>query len=322
MSRNNNGLATQKNTKRTVQRTPIYIVITPAFNEENHIETIIDSMISQIGQPKVWIIVDDGSSDRTWEIISSAAESHSWIKAHRLHKKRNRGDDGLLLASEAEAFLEGLKLALNICPNPEFIVKLDADLKFAPHYFMDLFNEYANNPKLGIAGGVIYEYKGTGLVRDKTSNVHVRGATKVYRRACYETIGGVRPVFGWDVIDEIIARASGWQVKSFGHVHLTHLRRTASRGGRFAGWARNGYMAYYIGMSPLRILMRAFFRLITTGDITQSCGLTYGYFRNCFRRAEQLPDPLLLKLVRKHQWTTAKRSLQPQNPTTSSAEVQ
>jgi len=316
-----NNIAEKKETEHCEQKIPVYIVVTPAFNEEDNLEVTINSMISQIAQPKIWVIVDDGSSDKTWEIISTAAESHSWIKSHRRSKKRNRGDDGLILASEAEAFLEGFELALKACPNPEFIVKLDADLKFAPDYFTALFNEYARNPKLGIAGGVIYEHKGSDLVREKVSNSHVRGATKVYRSTCYETIGGVRPIFGWDVIDEIIARDYGWHVTSFDHVHLIHLRRTASRGGRFAGWARNGYMAYYIGMSPLRMFLRSFFRLITTGDITQSCGLAYGYFRNFFRRAERLPNPLLRKLVRKHQWITAKRSLQLRNHTTSSVEV-
>ena len=307
---NNGNSSKMKNTEKFA-KIPVYIVVTPAFNEEKNIQAIIDSMISQIAQPQVWVIVNDRSSDKTWEIISSTAESHSWIKAYRRSKNLNRGNDGLLVASEAEAFLEGLKLALNTCPNPEFIVKLDADLKFAPDYFLALFNEYARDPELGIAGGVVYEYRGSELVREKVSNAHVRGATKVYRYACYKDIGGVRPVFGWDVIDEILARASGWQVKSFAQIHLIHLRRTASRGGRFAGWARNGYMAYYIGMSPLRMFMRAFYRLISTGDITQSCGLTYGYFRNYFRRAQQLPDPSLRKLVRKHQWTTAQGSLRP-----------
>ena len=304
------------------QKMPVYIVITPAFNEEKNIGATIDSMISQIAKPKAWIIVDDGSSDKTWEIISAAAESYPWIKALRCSRDRTIRDDGLLVASEAKAFLEGLKLSLNTCPNPEFIVKLDADLKFAPRYFMALFNEFLCNPKLGIAGGVIYEYRGRDLVREKVSNAHIRGATKVYRLACYNDIGGVRPVFGWDVIDEVLARVSGWHVTSFDHVHLVHLRRTASRGGRFAGWARNGYMAYYIGMSPLRMFLRALFRLIVTGDITQSCGLAYGYFRNFFRRAQQLPDISLRKLVRKHQWTTAQGGLQLRNLTTSSAEVQ
>lgn len=297
-------LAKEKGNGQSNGKGPIYIVATPAFNEENYIETTIDSMISQIGQPKVWIIVDDGSSDRTWEIISSAAESHSWIRAYRRSKKLNRGNDGLLVASEATAFLDGLRMALETCPKPDFIVKLDADLKFSPDYFMVLFNEFSTNSTLGITGGVIYEYKGSGLEREKTNGAHVRGATKIYRYACYEDIGGVRPVFGWDVIDEILARASGWQVKSFGHAHLIHLRRTASRGGRFAGWARNGYMAYYIGISPLRMLLRVFYRLFVAGDIVQSLGLAYGYFCNFLRSSQQLPDPEIRKIVRRYQWMT------------------
>jgi len=314
----NDSLTDKKDFK---QKTPVYVVVTPAFNEEKNIKATIDSIVSQTVQPKAWVIVDDGSSDKTWEIISLTTKDHNWIKTHRQSKNQNQRDDGLLLASEAEAFLEGLEIALKGCPNPDFIVKLDADLKFASDYFMALFNEYARDTELGIAGGVVYEYRGSELVREKVSNAHVRGATKVYRYACYKDIGCVRPVFGWDVIDEILARAYGWKVKSFGPVHLIHLRRTASRGGRFAGWTRNGYMAYYIGMSPLRIFLRVIFRLVTTGDITQSCGLAYGYFRNFFRRAQQLPDSSLRKLVRKHQWTTAQGSLRPQNPTTPSTEV-
>lgn len=301
-------LAEKREIGQPEPRYPDYIVITPAFNEEKHIQAPIDSMISQKVRPEAWVIVDDGSSDKTWEMITSAAKSHSWIKAYRRSKEQNQGDDGLLLASEAEAFLEGLRLALDTCPNPEFIVKLDADLKFAPDYFMTLFNEFSSNPRLGIAGGVIYEYKGSDLVREKSSSAHVRGATKVYRYACYKDIGGVRPIFGWDMIDEILARAYGWHVTSFDHVHLLHLRRTASRGGRFAGWVRNGYMAYYVGMSPLRVLLRALFRLVVAGDVIQSCGLAYGYFFNFLRGAQQLPDPSLRKLVRQHQWVTARAS--------------
>lgn len=307
-----NGLTPKKDAKHSDRKEPVYppyVVITPAFNEEKNIGTTIDSMISQIQKPKVWIIIDDGSSDKTWDVISLAAGSHSWIKACRRDVDQNRRNDGLLVASEAKAFLEGLKLALNTCPNPEFIVKLDADLKFASDYFMALFNEFNSNSRLGIAGGVIYEYKGPDLVREKTSSAHVRGATKVYRYECYEDIGGVRPVFGWDVIDEILACASGWHVTSCEQVHLVHLRRTASRGGRFRGCARNGYMAYYIGMTPLKMLLRFVFRMITDRDFVHSCGLAYGYFSNYFKRTERLPDMEIRRLVRQHQWVTARRTV-------------
>jgi len=286
-----------------------YVIITPAFNEADYIGRTIKSVLAQSVRPELWVIVDDSSSDKTFEVISSAAEPQSWIKVHRRSKEQNRTKDGLLVASEAKAFLEGLDLALNTFENPEFIVKLDADLKFSSDYFAGLFREFSVEPRLGLAGGVIYEYKGSGLVRERVNSAHVRGATKVYRYACYKDIGGIRPVFGWDVIDEILARAHGWEVKSFDHLHLTHLRRTASRGGRFAGWARNGYMAYYIGMSPFRILLRICFRLISTGDIVQASGLAAGYFGNFLKRAQKLPNPELRRLVRQYQWVTARTAL-------------
>ena len=169
--------------------------------------------------------------------------------------------------------------------------------------------EFDVAPNLGIAGGIVYEYKKKELVREKISTAHVRGATKIYKAQCYEDIGGVHPVFGWDVIDEILARNSGWHVSSFEHVHLIHLRRTASREGRFKGWARNGYMAYYIGMSPLRMFLRSLFRLFSTGDIIQSFGIAYGFFGNYIRRTKKLDDKELRKMVRKYQWVTAKQSL-------------
>ncbi len=286
-----------------------YIVVTPAYNEEKYISETITSMLLQKAAPNVWVIVDDGSSDGTWPIVSAIAEAYPWIVAHRRTKCRHQPEDGLLNASEAKAFLEGYRMALATCPSPDFVVKLDGDVTFDSNYFLDLFEGLASDPKLGIVGGTVYEYKGADLIREKVSSAHVRGATKVYRWSCYQDIGGVLPVFGWDVIDEILAIVNGWNVKSFDYVHLTHLRRTASRDGRFYGWARNGYMAYYIGMSPLRLVLRAFFRLVMTGDIIQSFGLVYGYLYNFFRRAQRLPDPSLRKLIRKHQWTTAWASL-------------
>jgi poly-beta-1,6-N-acetyl-D-glucosamine synthase len=300
-------LAQEKGNGQSNGKCPVYIVVTPAFNEEKNIQSTIQSMILQTVRPRIWVIVDDGSSDKTWELVCSTSKLYPWIRCHRRPWDANRGKDGLLTASEAKAFLEGLKLALDVCPNPEFVVKLDADLKFEANYFMAIFDEFAHDSQLGIAGGVIYEYKGEKLIREEISTAHVRGATKIYRAKCYKNIGGVRPVFGWDVIDEILALDSGWRVSSYKQVHLVHLRRTASRGGRFMGWARNGYMAYYIGMSPLRLLLRSLFRLVVFGDVIQSLGLVCGYFENYFCRTGRLGDLEILNVVKKYQWVTAKK---------------
>jgi len=292
-----------------------YAVVTPAYNEQANLPATIRSMVSQTLQPHVWVIVDDGSADGTWAIIEEARKAYPWIVGLRREKKEAAGTDGLLVASEAAAFLDGYQLAVTRALDAAFVVKLDADLEFGPEYFASLLDEFRREPGLGIAGGVIYEYRGTELTREKVSSAHVRGATKVYRRDCYEDIQGVHPVFGWDVIDEIMARSCGWEVRSFDHLHLVHLRRTASRGGRFAGWARNGYMAYYIGMSPLRMFTRAVSRLLATGDIIQSAGLAYGYFSNLLKRADRLPDRNIRRLVRKHQWITLRAYIKPVNCT-------
>ncbi len=286
-----------------------YIVITPAYNEASNMEATIRSVASQTLLPRVWVIVDDGSEDGTWGILESASRKYPWIKAHRRVKEDKQGIDGLVTASEAKAFLEGYRLAEELCPKAEFVVKLDADLQFGADYFSKLLARFLENPKLGVAGGVVYEFKGAALVKERVSTAHVRGATKVYRRDCYQSIQGVHPVFGWDVIDEILARSKGWHVCSFEDIQLIHLRPTASRGGRFSGWVRNGYMAYYIGMSPLRMLLRAFFRVLVARDVVQAFGLAHGYFSNYIQRTQRLPDEHVRKLVRQHEWVTAKQSV-------------
>lgn len=301
---NRDGQASSLEVSHPSSDQPTYVVVTPAFNEGKCLPVLIESMVAQVARPTVWVIVDDGSADNSWDVIQEAASSNDWILGHRRTKSKGVENDGLLVASEAQAFLEGLKVALQLVPHPSFLVKLDADLQFEADYFRSLFLEFERDTRLGIAGGTVYEYKGDRLVRDLVSRVHVRGATKIYRADCYEGIGGVRPVFGWDVIDEILARDAGWTVTSFDHAHLLHLRRTASRGGRLRGWSRNGYMAYYVGMSPGRILARAAYRLMVAGDLTQASGLTHGYFRGFFSRAPRLPDEDVRRIVKKRQWMT------------------
>ena len=289
-----------------MNNTPIpdkkYIVITPAFNEQDNIQKTINSMINQKFKTNIWVIVDDGSFDNTIMVAKEAAKEFDWIHVIQNQKKQNINHDGLIEASEAKAFLKGYQYALTHCPCFDFIVKLDADLEFGPDYFLNLANRFVNDDNLGLAGGIIFEYKDGKLVKDRVSSAHVRGATKMYRQNCYSDIGGIRPIFGWDVIDEMMVREKGWKVESFEDLHLIHLRRTASRVGRFKGWVRNGYMAYYIGMSPGKILLRSLFRLLVVADPVQAAGLFWGYFFNWLKRRERLALDDVLRIVKKNQW--------------------
>ena len=155
-----------------------YVIITPAFNEANYIGKTIDSVLGQTVRPLIWVIVDDGSSDKTWEIINDASQKHPWIVAYHQFKNGQSNADGLVTASEAIAFLRGYDIAIGKYPNPGLVVKLDADLKFSPDYFKLLIDEFDSDETLGIAGGVIYEYKGKNLIREKISMAHVPGAQR------------------------------------------------------------------------------------------------------------------------------------------------
>src|SRR5262249_48359421 len=154
-----------------------------------------------------WVIVNDGSSDPTGEIASEFAAKHSWIKV------LNRPDRGFRRAGGGvmEAFNAGLNSLT--CGSWDFLVKLDADVTFAPGYFEKCFAKLAANPRLGVGGGLICNELNGGLVPESKSDpaFHVRGATKIYKQPCWTAIGGLVSGTGWDTIDEIKANMLGWQ---------------------------------------------------------------------------------------------------------------
>jgi N-acetylglucosaminyl-diphospho-decaprenol L-rhamnosyltransferase len=282
-----------------------YVVVTPAFNEEPNLQTTIDSMISQTVPPVRWVIVDDGSTDGTGSLADRAASSRPWITSIR-RTKCDSGQDGLAAASEASAFNYGLAACGDEGDVADVIVKLDADLEFDPDYFKTLLGEFQRNPGLGITGGTIYERRQDLLIRESVNRHHVRGATKAYRSSCFREIGGVREVFGWDVLDELLARAAGWQVAPVDPPKLIHLRPTATRDGRFRGYARNGRMAHHVGFGPLRFAARLVKGLIVNRQYLQVAGLGFGYASSMLLRRPRLDDPALIDVVRTRQWKEIK----------------
>src|ERR1700722_2875279 len=172
-----------------------YCVITPVRDEEEFIGKTFESIIAQTILPCEWIIVDDGSSDRTPDIIDQYAKKYSWIKA--LHRKNNgvRSTGGGIAG-----FLFGLETLRTT--DWQFLINLDGDLSFDSDYFERCFQYFAATPKLGIAGGMIYNKIGDQLVLEKVAEFHVRGATKIYRRECWDSLGGMWNGLGWDTIDE------------------------------------------------------------------------------------------------------------------------
>ena len=184
----------------------------------------------------------------------------------------------------------------------DYLVKLDADLSFSPDYFEKLFRKFAENSKLGIAGGVILVPKGNDWQLEKIPADHVRGATKVYRKACYDDIGSIPAVNGWDSIDEWRAQMRGWETHSFKDIVLYQHRTTGGVEGWFGGNKRQGEFAYYLGYIFPYILARSLYRSIYERPLfLAGLSILYGYLEGWLTHKPQRDDPELLEYIRRKQ---------------------
>jgi glycosyltransferase involved in cell wall biosynthesis len=274
-----------------------YIVITPVRNEENNIEYTINSIVFQTIKPVQWIIVDDGSIDNTYKIVEKYANNYKWITTV---KKYTPVTENMETGSVAKAFLYGMKYIEH--KDYEFIVKLDGDLSFQPDYFERIFKEFEKNPKLGIASGGCYEYKRDGmLILEKVPIFHTRGASKIYRIECFESIGRMIPQIGWDTIDEIKARMNGWITRNFPELKMIHYRRTGSRGGILRGKIRGGYSAYYIGYHPVYMILRCLYWFPKKPFIIGGLVMLLSYMKCIIYGCDQIQDKKIKNFIKREQ---------------------
>jgi poly-beta-1,6-N-acetyl-D-glucosamine synthase len=274
-----------------------YVAITPVRNEEDYIEQTIQSMLSQTLPPAEWILVDDGSSDRTPKILAGYANQ---VPSLRVVTRPDRGfrasGHGVV-----EAFYEGYRHLET--HDWRYIVKLDGDVVFGKDYFERCLEYFAEEPRLGIAGGTIESVSSEGIRTEPHPKFHVRGATKIYRRSCWEEIGGLIAMPGWDALDEIKANMLNWQTRTFPDLVLTQLRATgmAQGQGLWRDWVKGGEGAYLVGYHPLFLLARSIVRAGRSPYLIASTGLLAGYLRSLMRRQPRGADPETIAYVRKQQ---------------------
>ncbi len=271
-----------------------YCIVTPIRDEEEFIAGTIESVAAQTIRPAEWIIVNDGSKDRTGEIIDGFAAKYPWIRPihreNRGYRSTGGGIDGFILGSNSLTVSDW-----------QFLVNLDGDLSFAPDYFDKCFAYFRRDPNLGIGGGTIYNKIGNQLVLEKCPNFHVRGATKIYRRECWESLGGMFPGLGWDTVDEVTANMRGWTTYSFPDLPLTHYRITGTAEGRWWGLVKDGHADYIVGYHPLFFAAKCVRRLFKPPYLVGSMGLMYGFLRSYLRRADRVKDHQFLRYIRSQQ---------------------
>lgn len=275
--------------------TPKYVVISPVRDEAEHIEHTIRSVVGQTIPPAQWIIVNDGSADDTARIVDQWASQHPWIThVRRADRGCRKSGSGVM-----EAFHDGLdKITTD---SWDFLVKLDGDLSFEPRYFEQCFAEFTADPSLGIGGGVIcHEVEGR-LRIEPTPRFHVRGATKIYRRACWHDIGGLLRTPGWDTMDEVEANRLGWSTRSFPALELRHFRWTGAADGALKNSIKNGMGSYICGFHPLFVLSKTAGWLVKKPYLICSFGLLYGYVLGYIKRAPQVQNKASIHYLRRQQ---------------------
>jgi poly-beta-1,6-N-acetyl-D-glucosamine synthase len=239
-----------------VKDTLRYVLITPARNEADLIELTLKSVVAQTLLPVKWIIVDDGSTDRTAEIALRYAAVHPWIELVQMPARTERH-----FAGKAYAMNAGRERVAEL--QYSVIGNLDADVSFEPDYFEFLMNCFSRNPKLGVAGtgflegNLRYNYELVGIE-------HVAGMCQMFRRECFEAIGGYPAIKsgGIDLIAVWSARAKGWETRTFLEKTFLHHR---SQGGVLHSGLRGrwhiGRKDYVLGNHPVWEFFRSFYQM-------------------------------------------------------------
>ncbi len=234
-----------------------YALISPARNEGRYIENTIRSVIAQTVLPVKWAIVSDRSTDDTDAIVERYSRSHPFIKLVRLD-----GEAGRDYSCKVRAINSGYAALKDL--DFEYIGNLDADVSFKPDYFEDIITRFQNDSALGIAGGIVQEDHGGRIVEQRISAHNVAGANILFRRICYDAIGGFLPLRsgGEDGVACIMARMLGWKVTTFYECKIDHHKSAAQRGsGVIEDKMRWGRMFYEAGYHPLFEVMRCIMRL-------------------------------------------------------------
>ena len=270
-----------------------YIIIMPAFNEEENIADTLNALIQQTLLPKRLIVVNDGSSDATPQIVETYRREYPWMELVNNNIKAAYAPGGKVV----KAFYHGF----NTIDVPyDVVVKLDADLILPPHYFERVMDMFQNDDQLGIAGGInVVKRNGDWVYENFSDKDHVKGAYKAYRKSCFEAIGGLRPSLGWDTADELIAMYHGWKVKTDPSLTIKHVRARGTSSGFIKIMKKIGYSMYRLRYGLFITMISAMKAgLVNRPFIISGFTVLYGWFEALLRRDDFIVNKEEGKFIR------------------------
>jgi len=277
-----------------------YVLITAAHNEAAYIEGTIQSVLDQTILPEKWIIVSDGSTDDTDQIINAYADKQDFIVYTRRVKESKEANFASKVFAIRHAYehLAGQEY--------DFIGNLDADITLEDTYYEKLLEECRKNQKLGIVGGLLYEESNDKFMPRPLSEMrYIPGAFQLFRRACYEQVGGYIPSKwgGEDTIAVVTARMKGWETKSIPGIQGHHHKKSEVSRGHSREWFRNGVMFHALGSHPMFELMKSLRCMKRKPYILEGVIRMYGYIWAACNMKERPVSAEFIKYFRSEQWS-------------------
>ena len=265
-----------------------YILVTPAKNEEKNLPGLIQSAMKQSIKPMVWVIVDDGSTDNTSDILNEAREKHDWIQVVQL--KEHRRDLGKHYAYVCNV---GFNFAIKHCEmhnlQYDYIGLLDADMILEPEFYSKLIGKFEENPELGIVSGSVYYDAGNKLIMENDREDLPLGGIRLWRKRCFEETGGFYISYSPDAVSNVLAKLRGWELKRFDEIKAIQTRRTSSAEGLWKGHKVQGKSDYFRKYHPLFALAKG---LKYLGKSPYYIGIAYlnGFFGSFLQRLDKIDN--------------------------------
>jgi hypothetical protein len=283
---------------------PAYVLVTPVRNELATIARTLEAVTGQTRQPAEWVIVSDGSTDGTNAAVETAARAHPWIRLLALPARTGRSFAAVV--HNTEAGIRALTMR-----DYRYLGLLDADVDLQRDYFETLVARFESNPGLGLAGGVVID---PGRPKDllPRNRIDVPGAVQMFRRECFECLGGLVPVpeGGWDCLTCAMARMHGFETRLMTDLVVDHLKpRNASQGGPLRRVFQLGVRDYALGYHPLFELVKCAGRIAAPPVALAALAHWFGYCFAAARRRRRVVPPAIVSHVRKEQRDRLERAV-------------
>jgi len=274
-----------------------FVIITPAHNEEAFIAKTIQSVVSQTVLPLRWVVVNDGSTDSTSRIVEQYRANHRFIVLINVGRTGGRH-----FGNKVNAFNTGLTQVQHL--EYEYIGNLDADISICRDYYEKILHEFVRDPKLGIAGGMVSSNINGKFISQNVALDSVAGAVQLFRRECFEQIGGylTLPLGGIDAAAEIMARMWGWKVQTFPKLSVSEYRRTGTATARpLLSRIKEGQRLYSLGYGFLFFCLRCVYRSMERPKIVGSAAALFGYVAALIRRNPKVLSIEVIQYLRAEQ---------------------